>query len=138
MTDKPSTTRWFGYAIQALVVLATYEGICPSAEMAGKLESRSAFLRKILTYLVKGELIRAKEGRDGGYSLARPADQITLADVYKAMQIVDPFTKGLIDVNSNCLSSYTNEALITLTDEMEDWILSGLEQKTIADMIPKK
>ncbi|OEH92768.1 RrF2 family transcriptional regulator [Bacillus solimangrovi] len=139
MAEKVSNNKWFGYAVQALVVLAEYDGLCPSAKVAGKLESRSAFLRKILTYLVKAELVCAKEGRDGGYYLARPAEEITLRDVYEAMQFAEPFSSVLVDLNNkSCLYPSTYDALVELREEMEVWILHGLEQKTIAQFIPKE
>lgn len=137
MVEKVSSTRWFGMALQALIVLADYEGLCPSGKIAEKLESQSAFLRKILTHLVKANLIQAKEGRDGGYSLVKDPDDITLAEVYDAMR-AEPFPKGFLDVESKeCFAPPTREALFELRDEMESWIVDGLKQKTIADLLIK-
>jgi Rrf2 family protein len=137
MVEKVSSTRWFGMALQALIVLSDYEGVCPSGKIAEKLESQSAFLRKILTHLVKAGLIQAKEGRDGGYSLVKDPRDITLAEVYDVMK-TEPFTKDFLCVeNKECFAPTTRNALIELRDEMECWIVEGLKQKTLADLLMK-
>ncbi|MEI5905678.1 Rrf2 family transcriptional regulator [Bacillus spongiae] len=138
MTDKVLSTRWFGMALQSLIVLAENEGLCPSGKIAEKLDYKSAFLRKILTHLVKAGLIQAKEGRDGGYSLMKEPADITLAEVYDAMK-AELFPKGFLDVSSKeCFAPSTRVALFELRDEMESWIVQGLEQKTIADLLVEK
>jgi Rrf2 family transcriptional regulator, repressor of oqxAB len=138
LKDKVSSTKWFGLALQSLLVLAEYDGICPSAILAQKLEAQSTFLRKILSNLVKAELISAKEGRDGGYYLSRETNEITLKDVYDAMRS-DPYTKGFLDVNSKeCFTPMTRTALYDLKDEMESWLVEGLSKKTIADLLEKE
>jgi Rrf2 family transcriptional repressor of oqxAB len=137
MAEKVSSTRWFGMALQALIVLASNEGLCPSGKLAEKLESKSVFLRKILTHLVKAGLIKAKEGRDGGYSLVKDPNEITLSEVYDAMR-AETFSKGFLDVESKeCFAPPTRDALFELRDEMEGWIIEGLEQKTIADLMKR-
>lgn len=138
MKDKVSSTRWFGLALQSLIVLAEHDGICPSSIMAQKLEAQSTFLRKILANLVKAGIISAKEGRDGGYYLARDANEITLKDVYDAMRS-DPYSQGFLDVNSgDCFTASTRFALYNLKDEMESWLVEGLAKKTVADLLPKE
>ena len=117
--------------------LANNEGRCPSGELAEKLNSKSVFLRKILRHLVKTELIQAKEGRDGGYFLVKDPSEIKLSEVYDAMK-AETFPKGFFNVESKgCFAPTTRESLCTLRDEMEGWVVAGLEQKTIADLMKK-
>ena len=44
-----------------------------------------AFLQNILMELRHAELVEAQRGRDGGFRLARPAAEITVADVVRAV-----------------------------------------------------
>lgn len=137
MEEKVSNIRWFGMALQALIVLSDQKGHCPSGRIAEQIDSQSAFLRKILTHLVKANLIQAKEGRDGGYSLVKEPRDITLAEVYDAIN-ANPFTKDFICVESKeCLASTTKDVLSDLRDEMESWIIDGLKTKTVADLLIK-
>src|SRR2546427_13165145 len=43
------------------------------------------FLLGILNDLKRGYLVRSQRGADGGYSLMRPAEEITLADVIRVI-----------------------------------------------------
>src|SRR5260221_4247629 len=88
---------WFPVAVQALVVLAESDGLCSSSTMAQDLHAHAVFVRRVLTHLVRANLVQAREGRDGGYRLARSAEQMTLAEVYQAVrsagQSADPASK---------------------------------------------
>jgi Rrf2 family transcriptional repressor of oqxAB len=89
MTGRDWTTLgWFRVAVQILVTLAGKEEACTSAHLAESLDAHAVFLRRVLAQLARASLVAAREGRDGGYRLARPADQITLADVFCAIHHV--------------------------------------------------
>src|SRR5262245_37930174 len=44
-----------------------------------------AYVAKVLAVLKHGGLVVASRGRDGGYTLARPAEAITLSDAFTAL-----------------------------------------------------
>ena len=44
------------------------------------------YLENILSELRQGGLVRSQRGADGGYWLARPAGEITVADVIRAVE----------------------------------------------------
>ncbi|MFC7370779.1 RrF2 family transcriptional regulator [Fictibacillus iocasae] len=133
--NRVSSTKWFGLALQSLLVLADFDGIAPSSALAEKLGAKSAFLRKVLSNLVKAGILSAKEGRDGGYFLAKNPDEIALVEVYEAMR-TDPYAKGFLDVNKEeCFAPGTQTALLHLVEEMESWILRGLSEKTVGDLL---
>ncbi len=44
-----------------------------------------AFLQNILMELRHAEIVEAQRGRDGGFRLARPASEITIADIVRAV-----------------------------------------------------
>jgi len=46
----------------------------------------AGFLSDILGQLRNGQLLRSHRGGDGGWSLARPADAISVADVIRALE----------------------------------------------------
>src|SRR5579872_5031572 len=67
--------NWFGAATQAVVYLARAEdAVCPSGAIADHMRSHAVFLRRVIATLCRAGLVEAREGRDGGYRLARPAD----------------------------------------------------------------
>jgi len=136
-SKKDSNPKWFGYGLQALVFLATHDNhVCPSGTMAEHLESQATLLRRVLAQLAKHNLVEAKEGRDGGYRLAKPANLITLADVYRAVQVPELLALGLLETTSDGMFGQEMQmAFADIVADMEQRVLEGLEQRTIADLI---
>ncbi|WP_086825206.1 Rrf2 family transcriptional regulator [Streptomyces sp. NRRL B-24572] len=74
------------YAIRAMAELACSPDRPLKAEdIAGRQNIPGRFLFVVLSDLRQARLVRSVRGPDGGYSLARPSAEITLADVIRAM-----------------------------------------------------
>lgn len=75
------------YALRALIELAVRpDGEPVSAEELGRLQGiPSGFLQAILADLRRAEVVLSQRGQSGGWKLARPADQVTVADVIRAV-----------------------------------------------------
>jgi Rrf2 family protein len=74
------------YALRAAAVLASSDGGPVKAEaMATSQEIPQKFLENILSDLRQAGLVRSQRGSEGGYWLARPAEEITVADVIRAV-----------------------------------------------------
>jgi Rrf2 family protein len=73
-------------AVRAMAELATSDGSPLKAEtIAGRQDISHKYLLDILRDLKRAELVRAKRGPDGGYALSRPAGEISLADIFRAI-----------------------------------------------------
>src|SRR2546425_9827338 len=75
------------YAVRAAVELAAAE----SPPLKGELISQAQeiplkFLENILGELKHAGIVRSQRGAEGGYWLARPAEEITIADVIRAVE----------------------------------------------------
>jgi Rrf2 family transcriptional regulator, repressor of oqxAB len=75
----------FGIAVHALIWLAQSGGALSSVVIAKKVNSHATFLRRVLIQLAQAGIVEAREGRDGGYSLLRDPNHITLADIFLAV-----------------------------------------------------
>jgi len=74
------------YAVRAVLELALADGgPLTREEIAQAQEIPTAFLQNILVELRHAEIVEAQRGRDGGFRLARPAREITVADVVRAV-----------------------------------------------------
>ena len=73
------------YALRALLYLAARGGDEPVqiAEIARAEKLPRKFLEQILAELKKPGIVRSHRGRSGGYSLGRPARDISFADVLR-------------------------------------------------------
>ena len=74
------------YAIRAALELARSDGtIVKRDEIAEAQDIPIAFLENILLLLKRGEIVETLRGPDGGIRLARPAAEISVADVVRAV-----------------------------------------------------
>lgn len=76
------------YALRAAVELASHEGEgkpVTAEEISEAQEIPHAFLNNILQSLRQAGIVASKRGPVGGHSLARPADEIQLAEVIRAI-----------------------------------------------------
>ena len=74
------------YALRAMAELAAAPpGPGKGERLASSQEIPLKFLENILTELRRAELVATQRGAEGGYRLARPADEITLAEVIRAV-----------------------------------------------------
>ena len=75
------------YAIRATVELAAAEGGPLKAErIAQAQEIPLKFLENIMADLRQAGIVRSQRGVEGGYWLAKPAEEITLAQVIRAVE----------------------------------------------------
>ena len=75
------------YAVRALLALADAGGeAVPAEALATTAELPRQFLQNILNQLRRGGLVASQRGSEGGYRLARPAADISLADVMRAVE----------------------------------------------------
>jgi Rrf2 family protein len=92
----PSRPRWqtgcvripakVDYAIRALAELAVAgDGPVKAEQIADAQDIPLNFLRDIMRELRHDRIVRSLRGPDGGFALARPADQISLADIFRAV-----------------------------------------------------
>jgi Rrf2 family protein len=74
------------YALRALVELARADGTqLTSGELALRADAPRKFLEAILLELSRNHLILSRRGKFGGYTLARPAPEISFAEVIRVV-----------------------------------------------------
>src|SRR4051812_13015459 len=122
------------YAIRAMAVLAAEAdaGAVRAEDIAQAQDIPLNFLLGILRELRNAHLVRSVRGRDGGYMLSRPAGEIALADVIRA---VDGPLANVRDMSLSQLS-YTGsaEALRDVWMAVRGSLREVLENVTIADL----
>ena len=80
-------TKKTGYALVAMTHLAALDGGRASArEVAALVGAPLALLMNVLKELASGGFVESVRGARGGYRLARPLDEINLADVVETME----------------------------------------------------
>ncbi len=81
-------TREGDYGIRSVLYLARQplKKVSFVNEISEEYKIPRSFLAKILQKLVKAKLVRSYRGVKGGFSLARPAKEITMLDVLEAIE----------------------------------------------------
>ena len=74
------------YGVQALLVMAVAHEPMTADALAADQGLPGKFLGVIMNDLRRAGIVASHRGRDAGYSLARPASEITLADVIRALE----------------------------------------------------
>jgi Rrf2 family protein len=83
------------YALRAAIELAAAADCHVTAEQLARAQDiRGTFLETILTHLRRSNIVRGKRGPDGGFCLARPASEISLADIIRAVDGQLPSVRG--------------------------------------------
>jgi Rrf2 family cysteine metabolism transcriptional repressor len=81
-----SITSKSRYAVVALAELArSGKGPVPIAQIAERRGMPVQFLEQLFTTLRRGGLLQSQRGVKGGYTLARPPEQITILEVVQAL-----------------------------------------------------
>lgn len=133
---SPVSPNWFGVAVHALALLANSDEVCPSATIACGVNTHAVFLRRVLAQLVRARIVEAREGRDGGYRLARPAAEIRLADVYRALRAPAPIPLTPRECETLCdFNRGMQGALAEMGQEAEEAMVATLERRTVADLL---
>jgi len=73
------------YALRALSELAAADAPRTVDQLSEAQKIPNKYLESILGELRRGGLLRSQRGPDGGYRLARPATEISIADVIRAL-----------------------------------------------------
>jgi Rrf2 family protein len=126
---------WFAVAVHALVLLARSPGAATSASLAGSVNTHATCLRRVLARLARAGLVEAHEGRDGGYRLARPSTEVTLADVYLAT-VGEPLLRpNPAAANPRCpISVAMGQAFADIAADAEARFCEALARRTLAEV----
>jgi Rrf2 family cysteine metabolism transcriptional repressor len=125
------------YALRAIFVLAerTDPGPLKIAEIAERQKIPLKFLEAILNQLKGGGFVRSQRGVEGGYWLARPADQITVGEVLR-------FIDGPISpVDGVSPSQFVegelpgNSAFVEFWEQVDQALSGVVDQTTFAELV---
>lgn len=86
MTSMIKISEASSIALHAMVILASHiDSLIPVRELAETLGFSEAHLAKVLQRLAKHGIVKSVRGPGGGFRLGKPADQISLLDVYETI-----------------------------------------------------
>jgi Rrf2 family protein len=82
----------FAVGVHLLTALAASPGkILRSEDVADSVNTNPVVIRRLFSQLTAAGLVRARLGHGGGFELARPASDITLLEIFTALEKPDLF-----------------------------------------------
>lgn len=127
-------TRAEAYGIFGILYLAKQPAgkVTPLSEISEIQNVPEKFLAKIFQSLSKSGIIRSHRGVKGGFSMARPATEVTFREVVEVIH--GPyFLAKCFNVEDIC--DRKNCAVKTLLEIAQDALIKVFEAHTIADML---
>lgn len=128
----------FVVAIHALSVLARSAGRGPvcSSTIASSVHTNPVVIRRLMSELERAKIIKSTAGRTGGFELARSAPQVTLADVYAAVEDETVFRMHKTDPNADCpVAAKLQSVLSKPLKSAEDAMYAALGKTTLEDVV---
>jgi Rrf2 family protein len=127
--------RGTDYGILGILYLAKQplQQVSLLQEVATRQSIPESYLAKIFQDLTKAGLIRSHRGAKGGFSLARPAAQITLRQVIEALQGPISLNRCL-DMREGCANSATCP-VNTVLRKAQAQIIATFDEATLESLV---
>lgn len=96
------------YGLRALIDLAQYSENEPVSitSISSRQGISERYLEQLMSKLKKAEIIKSIRGAGGGYTLAKPIEEISIGDVLRALEgNIEPVECSGIQSDSNCHSA---------------------------------
>lgn len=129
----------FAIAIHVLTLLeVSKEELLASDYIAGSININSVLVRKEIAELRKAGLVDSKEGKNGGFFLAKKADDINLGDLFKVIYPDSIFSFAKNTPNPHCpIGKDINKHLEGLYIEAELALVQNLKKHSLAEFCQK-
>ena len=131
----PTSTR-FVVAVHTLTALAVSDGKpLRSEDLAYSANTGAVVIRGLLSRLSDAGLTRSQLGAGGGALLAKPAEQIRLVDIYRAVEDTELFSLHRVPPCKECaVGGNIIEALQPALDRARVALEDELASVTLADI----
>jgi DNA-binding IscR family transcriptional regulator len=104
--------------------------------LAGSVNTNPVIVRRLLLSLQRARLVETRKGAGYGSRLSRSPGRINLAEVYRAVEAVEPFASPARKANSACpVGHCIRKTLNQVFASAENALERDLEKTTLAGVI---
>lgn len=129
----------FAVSVHIMTYLALKPGeILTSEYLASSLKTNPTVVRRIISLLNKSSLVKSYKGKSGGIELGRPAEKITLKDIYQA--VIDKPLVACSDkpVNKLCQISCSMEKIMgEVSSGLDEASMKYFSKMKLSDLTKK-
>lgn len=124
------------YALLALIYLARQKGELSHATDIGTTQGiPTGFLQQILFTLKRANIVKSAKGKNGGYSLSRSPEKISVAEIVRLFEGAIAPTKSSSKYFYEPTPSEKEKRLLLLMKEVRTLISNKLEKTNLKDLI---
>ncbi|OHB66960.1 MAG: Rrf2 family transcriptional regulator [Planctomycetes bacterium RBG_13_62_9] len=125
------------YGMRAIIELAQHEGKRPLQlkAIAERQDISVKYLEQLMSLLRSAGFVRSVRGSKGGYILARPADEVTLGDVFRCLE--GPVTTTECTEDEDYCKRSADCVAREVWVEVEAAIQNVLNSMTLADLVKR-
>jgi len=121
--------------LHVLIHMSAHQGAATSETIAKMLSTNPVVVRRTMAGLREAGYVRSAKGHNGGWELARPLEEITMADIYRALGSPHLFALGLANDDPRCLVEKSVNARIRDTLSVaQSTILDRFASMTLAEI----
>src|ERR1700730_14659642 len=139
MSRMSRINNQFSVGVHIMTALGDHYGEqVTSAHLTASLQAHESQVRGVLSKLVKAGLVVTSRGRNGFSSLSRPANKISLLEIYKAVEAPLVFSIHAYPKEKTCHTSCTHkEAMAELLEDTQRVFETRLGQRMLSEMVEK-
>lgn len=132
-----ATNTQFSIAVHLMIALGYGDGRrATSGELAGSINTSPSFVRRILAKLSKAGLVSTTTGKSGFCLLSKKPEEISLLEIYKAVDAPQTFAIHDYPVQESCRVSCNIEAVMRkVLERAQNSFEGSLEETTLAELV---
>lgn len=121
--------------LHVLLHMAQRDGPATSEDLARAMQTNPVVVRRVMAGLRDKGLVASAKGHGGGWTIACDLEQVTLRDIYEALDRPGLFAIGNRNEHPDCLvERAVNRALDGALQEAEELILQRFGKVTLATL----
>jgi len=125
------------YSLLVLIYMAKHadESWIKVNDICSKYGIPKKYAEQLLTILRQNRYVKTKRGANGGYSLAKPANEINVAEIVRLMDGALAPSESVSTYFFSVTPVRKEEKICSLLKEIRDFISDKLENTKISDLI---
>lgn len=121
--------------LHVMIHMGHHDGPMTSDMIAAMLNANPVVIRRTMAGLREQGFVRSEKGHGGGWTLAKPLEDLTLLDIYRAVGEPSVFAVGpAYDMPGCVIEQAVNATLKDVFAEAEQLLLTRFADVTLADI----